>query len=117
MDLVLEYVWSVSDGEIVEGQGTQNIKIKHPLDGCLTVAVEVKGFPVGCSNLASESMCMDPPPQAVKIDVFSEPFAKINKERINQSLTRRLYRATIYNFQTQRKNFAKNNNSKRAKSS
>ena len=83
-DLTLQYIWSVSDGKIVEGQGAQNIKIKRPTDGCLTVTVEVRGLPVGCSNLASERSCIDLPPQAVKIDESSQPFAQISKNRINE---------------------------------
>lgn len=82
-DSEIKYVWSVSHGKIVEGQGTQNIKvILAPSDGSLTVTVEVKGFPTNCPNTASESLSPDCSPQAEKIEEVSEPIAQIEKNRI-----------------------------------
>jgi hypothetical protein len=82
-DLTLEYIWSVNNGQVVEGQGTQNIKIEQPLNGNLTVTVEVKGFPAGCLNSASESSIYDPSPEAVKLDEFTLDENRIDKARLD----------------------------------
>jgi hypothetical protein len=84
-DLLIKYIWSASHGKIIEGQGTQNIKVVlQPSDGGLTVQVEIKGLPADCPNIAAESLTYDPAPQAEKIDEFSEPFVKIKKNRVNE---------------------------------
>ena len=82
-DLAVEYVWSASHGKIIEGQGTQNIKVVfQPSDGSLTVTVEARGFPADCSNTASESLTGDSAPQAEKIEEFLQAFSRIDKNRI-----------------------------------
>ena len=66
-----EYIWSVSSGEIVSGQGTKSILVKTPENHAgMTATVQVKGTPVGCANLASESSsCCDRAPSAVKLAI------------------------------------------------
>lgn len=76
-ELKIEYVWSINAGEILQGQGTNIIKVKQPEFYSLVVTVEVKGFPKECPNIASESSTYDPPPVAKKIGEFLIPFSKI----------------------------------------
>ena len=50
----LSYNWSVSSGEIVEGQGTASIKVRNTAGSQSTTAtVEVNGLPVDCERTAS----------------------------------------------------------------
>jgi len=50
----LSYKWSVSSGEIVDGQGTSILKVRFtkPWES-LTATVEVGGLPTNCENTAS----------------------------------------------------------------
>lgn len=77
------YNWTVSKGEIIEGQGTTSIRVKLPvkLDGVLTATVEVQGLPQNCPNKFSETLSRDLPPKAEKIDEFSGSISKIEKPR------------------------------------
>lgn len=77
-ELKLEYVWSVSKGSIVSGQGTSMIEVREP---CVTVTVEIKGFPESCPSTASEWACGNPPPQPVKLDEFIGSLAKVRTKR------------------------------------
>lgn len=70
-DLQIEYVWTVSSGKIIYGQGTPNITVERDSDESITVTVEIKGFPEGCSNADSETMgCGLRPPQPIKAGEF-----------------------------------------------
>lgn len=54
----IKYHWIVWGGEIVSGQGTPEIRVKQTLKNIkdtLALAVEVTGFPVGCTNFATAS--------------------------------------------------------------
>ncbi|MEJ7849228.1 MAG: hypothetical protein WKF92_14190 [Pyrinomonadaceae bacterium] len=72
--LNIEYVWSVSSGRIISGQGTRTVKVEQPGSEAsgsnLTATVEVKGFPEGCPTTASESIIICFPEGAVKLDEF-----------------------------------------------
>jgi hypothetical protein len=52
-DQELTYNWSISSGEIVEGQGTPSIKIRLIKDRSPTATVEVNGLPPDCEKVAS----------------------------------------------------------------
>lgn len=80
-ELKLEYVWSVSSGNIVAGQGTSTIDIREPNGSCITATVEIKGFPESCPTTASEWACGDPAPRPVKLDEFVGSLAKVRTER------------------------------------
>ncbi len=86
-DLKLEYIWSVRNGEIIEGQGSQAITVKQPSNNSLTVTVEVTGFPTGCPNTSSETSFYCPPPQAAKIEEFSESISQVDKIRLDKMIT------------------------------
>src|SRR5687768_13206554 len=45
----VSFLWSISVGQIVEGQGTNSIKVLQP-DGCITVTVEVTGLSSDCPS-------------------------------------------------------------------
>jgi len=51
------YRWSVSDGEIVDGQGTRQIRVtqKPTSQASLTASIEILGFPKKCPNISSET--------------------------------------------------------------
>lgn len=83
-DLKLEYIWSVSSGKIVEGQGTEHVKIEQPQSAALTVTIEVKGLPQDCPNTFSEHSIFDPLPKAEKINEFLGSISKIKKSRIDR---------------------------------
>jgi hypothetical protein len=51
-DQELTYNWSISSGEIVEGQGTPSIKVLIK-DRSPTATVEVNGLPTDCEKVAS----------------------------------------------------------------
>ena len=72
----LEYIWSINAGKILEGQGTNTLKVKQPEFYTLTATVAVKGFPKDCPNIASETSIGDPTPAAEKIDELSLPLSR-----------------------------------------
>ena len=67
----IEYVWEVSGGKIVSGQGTLNLKALMDKMCSVTATLEVKGLPKDCpkqvSALAEISEC-NLPTQSRKID-------------------------------------------------
>ncbi len=85
-ELKLEYIWSVSVSEILQGQGTQTISVRQPSSQSLTVTIEIKGLPENCSNMFSEHSIGDPLPTAEKIDEFSASITKIDKAGIDNFL-------------------------------
>lgn len=80
----LTYIWENTTGEIIKGQGTYLIEIKLPNDwtGDLTVSVEVKGFPEGCSNTFQDrlTVCFSKP---YIVSGFSTQSTKINKAELD----------------------------------
>jgi len=56
--LDLKYIWTVSGGEIIEGQGNLIVKVKQKVEDfgqTLTATFEIIGLPKGCANTASAS--------------------------------------------------------------
>ena len=70
----LEYKWTVSSGEISDGQGTTAILVEtdKKTDGEVTATVEIKGLPEGCQDSFSETWEMIPIP-------IGEPLDKLGK--------------------------------------
>lgn len=64
----IKYIWTVSRGKILAGQGTPAIKTtwENPNHSIL-VNVEIKGLPESCEKTASEIMNYEPPVQPEKI--------------------------------------------------
>jgi hypothetical protein len=86
--LKLEYVWSVSSGNIVAGQGTSRIEVRESNGSCITATVEIKGFPESCPSTASEFACGDPAPQPTKLDEFVGSLAKVRTERFIEAFNK-----------------------------
>lgn len=87
-NLNIEYVWSVSAGEILKGQGTKILIVRQPERENLTVTVKFNGLPKNCPNTVSESLAISIDYQARQLDEFSEPFAQISQARIQAILNR-----------------------------
>ncbi len=78
--------WNVSNGETIEGQGTNQIKVlwKDMCGTNLTATVEVSGLPKDCQTTASETAalycCL---PKPVIVDEFSISANQIDKSRLD----------------------------------
>jgi hypothetical protein len=82
-----KYNWSVSSGEIIEGQGTLTIKVlRKELGKYITAALEVTGLPKECVNSASETEPTCSCPDFRKIDEFSISASRIDKARLDNLL-------------------------------
>lgn len=74
----LKYQWSISSGQIIEGQGTPAIKVmpETKRDGFnLTVTVEIAGLPAGCPNTMSETAGLAIDYKLELLDEFRGPVA------------------------------------------
>jgi hypothetical protein len=69
--LDLRYQWNVSHGTIFKGEGTQQIFVLSDVVS-LTATLKVLGLPPGCTDVFSESINYDPPPQPVKLTELSD---------------------------------------------
>jgi len=98
-DLQVEYIWTVSSGKIIYGQGTPTITIEPDSDQNITATVEVKGFPEGCTNTSSENMgCGLRNPEPIKIGEllnFNTPTEKAQLEELKNKILADSY-AQIY---------------------
>lgn len=84
--LNLQYNWAVSAGQIVEGVGSQKIKVD--IEGLpytsLVAMVEIKGLPENCPTTFAESYAPEPPaPQATLFDEFGKLPLREIKSRID----------------------------------
>jgi len=85
----LEYKWTISGGEIIEGQGTLAVKaLRKDFGESLTLTLEVIGLPQECENTSSEtapnicSISVEP------IDEFSIAASQIDKDRLDNLAVR-----------------------------
>jgi hypothetical protein len=83
----LSFNWTVSVGEILEGQGTSSIKVLKKNDNEPTTAVvEVMGGPEGCPALngaETETIICILTPRSVLVDEFSIPAAQVDKPKLH----------------------------------
>ena len=81
----LKYIWTISRGEIIEGQGTLTLKVLHrELWESLTATLEIIGLPTECANTTSSSITHTYfPITPIKIDEFSIFVARIDKARLD----------------------------------
>lgn len=81
----LKYNWSVSGGEIVEGQVTLILKVlqKNDSEENLTAAVEISGLPKNCVNTASETDAIICFPSLIVVDEFSTSEFQTDKIRLD----------------------------------
>ncbi len=86
----LKYNWTISGGEIIEGQGTQIIKILEPkifTGESFRATVEVIGLPKECGTVtASETLAIDICNLKRQVDEFSIPASQIDKARLDNLL-------------------------------
>lgn len=76
----LKYIWTVSGGEIVKGQGTAVIQSTFDYNKASLVAtVEIEGLPENCQNSASEVAFIDKGSESKKFNEFSLADFKLNK--------------------------------------
>ena len=67
----LKYVWSVSSGAIVSGQGTSTIEAK-PTGTSLTASIKIGGLPEDCASTASLAAAWDPAPTPIKVGAWKD---------------------------------------------
>ncbi len=80
-----EYKWTVTNGEIIEGQGTTVIKVlwKEMCEKSLSAEFKVIGLPKNCISVASERAATVCPPSSKLVDEFSESISQIDKARLD----------------------------------
>jgi hypothetical protein len=81
----VKYEWTISVGEIIEGQGTATIKaVQKPEDAGsnFTASIQVKGLPENCPADASETAAPYDPPHSIEVDEFSIPATQIEIARL-----------------------------------
>lgn len=82
----IRYKWSVSEGEIVQGQGTDTIFIRsnsNKNEFTPTVTVDIEGLAKGCQSSDSETAVMVDTPITREIDSFELTANPINAERLD----------------------------------
>lgn len=85
---ILEYIWSVSKGKIIEGQGTNTVIVGEiPPDSITVATVEINGLPKGCPNSVSESTIPICLPDSIAIDEIAISSTPINQERLDAWVT------------------------------
>ncbi|HQU81870.1 MAG TPA: hypothetical protein PKY59_02020 [Pyrinomonadaceae bacterium] len=85
----LQYKWTSSAGDIIQGQGTPKITVRQlPKLGSITAVVEITGLPEGCPNTFSENLIADPLPKSNLIDEFSIVPHRIDKSKIDYLISR-----------------------------
>jgi len=84
----LKYVWTVSTGEIIEGQGTLALKVlQKDLYETLTASLEIIGLSKQCVSTVSETVSICRPLNFVQVDEFSIPAFRIEKARLDNLRT------------------------------
>lgn len=84
-DFKLEYLWSVSTGEIISGRNTPSITVRFGNQG-VTATVEINGLPEGCENMASEAGGCGLRYLAERIDRFEGPITGVDRPRFEKIL-------------------------------
>ncbi len=85
--LNLKYNWTISSGEIIEGQGTQVIRVLEPkifAGESLKATVEVTNLPKECETVtASETFAIAILHSHRRVDEFSMSASQIDKARLD----------------------------------
>ena len=82
----VSYFWTVSEGEILEGQGTLNLKVKTPNRSSfnITATLEIGSLPDGCPNTVSETAPVTCSCSPILVDEFSASPYVIDKVRLDR---------------------------------
>ena len=84
----VQYKWTVSKGQIIDGQGTPRVTVLHPdLEEGLTATIELIGLPKNCPSIASESMAVAVRHLPILIDEFSVPVGQTDLLRLKSAAT------------------------------
>jgi hypothetical protein len=70
-----EYIWTVRNGKIIEGQGTNSLKFLPDEGGSemiSTVTLEIKGLPKQCTNTFSENFYIFISPSSIQVDEYGK---------------------------------------------
>lgn len=79
----VKYEWTVSTGQIIDGQGTAGITVVHANPNeTLTATVEISPLPKGCPTFASESTAPIDLPTPVLMDEVEQPITKISEQAL-----------------------------------
>jgi hypothetical protein len=93
------YQWSISEGEIADGQGTANIAIRtKPSQSSLTATIEIKGLPKECPNVASETGGYTIEPVALLVDESSVALDRINKRGLDKLVEELKRKSTSFGY-------------------
>ena len=68
----LKYLWIISNGILIEGQGTTSIKVEMPRSENIIATVQIKGIPENCANTALETGSIIEYRQTVLNDEFGK---------------------------------------------
>jgi hypothetical protein len=82
----VEYVWSVSSGKILSGQGSKVLTVMNETGDSLTVTVVIKGLPEKCPNTMSETGATFCPPNPIKVDEIGNFGSTGQKHRVDNFL-------------------------------
>ena len=93
--LPLVFNWSISSGQIIDGQGTDRIRVKSETI-YVTATVDTSSNRLICENAASETINYDPPPCGLAVDEYG----KILKNEENARIDDLWYRADRDNYST-----------------
>jgi hypothetical protein len=77
------YEWSVFNGKILSGIGTDKIFVEREEDRALTVRIKILGVPESCVSEMSESSIIDRPPVAIKQGEFSGALNKMRADNFD----------------------------------
>ena len=93
----IEYIWTVENGKIIEGQGTNSLKFLPNEGGneiSSTVRLEIRGFPKQCTNTASASLSIHilrpPAPTTDPVDEYGKVSSGDEKARMDNFFTQLL---------------------------
>lgn len=83
----VRYEWTVSAGQIIDGQGTQAIKVRSPEQDLtnLTATIRVLGLPGGCTLSESETAPVAPILDPILVDEFVGEGLQLEKGRLESA--------------------------------
>ena len=81
-----QITWTVDKGKIIEGQGTESIKVIFPEQGELSTATATVISPEGCIITGSETAIPGDPPEPVLIDEIGTLQTENLRHRMDQFL-------------------------------
>jgi hypothetical protein len=82
------FTWSVHNGTIKSGQGTDRVEVlRSEHFSNTTVTIEITGLPSGCDFKSSETSSICPAPTAQKLDEINGPLSSISRARFERIIS------------------------------